>query len=152
METLGSLIDKLIVVKLKGFHTSPMEREKNESLCSQEFQLRNEINEYILDVMSGKIPIEKLHQASNKVYSGVIVPKTITHSVGASISQLAMINNDLWHQQEKVYEFKKVPPALKDEVIEQLAILNLQRTKCIEEIDRQFKDIRYPLDPSFIGD
>lgn len=141
METLGSLCDKLIIVKLKEIHTDVKEREKNEQLNSQEFALRDEINEYVADAISGKVPVENLYQPSHKVYSGVVVPKYVFSSIGGTIAQLATVNCDTWHMQEKVYDFKKVPPAMKDEVIEQLAVLNLQRNKCIEEIDHKFKEM-----------
>lgn len=141
METLGSLIDKLTIVKLKEYHTTPHNMQKQESLSSQEFQLRQEIDEYARAAIAGEIPQERLRQPSNKVYTGLIVPTSVFASLGGTIAQLAMVNCDTWHQQEKVYEFRKVPPALKDEVIEQLAILNLQRNKCIEEIDRKFKEM-----------
>jgi hypothetical protein len=38
-----------------------------------------------------------------------------------------------------VYEFEKVPATEKDAVIKQLAILNLERTRCIDQIDKTFK-------------
>jgi len=37
-----------------------------------------------------------------------------------------------------VYEFEKVPVSEKDRVVKRLAILNLERTKCIDEIDATF--------------
>jgi hypothetical protein len=48
------------------------------------------------------------------------------------------VNCQLWHEQEKVYEFEKVPAEQKDVVVKGLAILNLKRNKCIDLIDRQF--------------
>jgi len=54
-ETLGSLCDKLTIVKLKQYHS-----ENKESLLSleqQQNQLTDEIEEFILDAASGLIPI-----------------------------------------------------------------------------------------------
>ncbi|MEI6022042.1 MAG: hypothetical protein WCR21_13025, partial [Bacteroidota bacterium] len=60
-------------------------------------------------------------------------------SIGDIVSKLAEVNCLLWHEQEKVYEFEKVPVDEKDKVVKQLAVLNLQRTKCIDEIDNTLK-------------
>ena len=54
-----------------------------------------------------------------------------------------MVNCKLWHEQEKVYDFEKVPSAEKDTVVKQLALLNLERNKCIDQIDRQFHHLVY---------
>ena len=43
-----------------------------------------------------------------------------------------------YHQ---VYEFEKVPPEKKDKVVKQLALLNLERNKCIDLIDKQFRRV-----------
>jgi hypothetical protein len=51
----------------------------------------------------------------------------------------------LWHVQEKVYDFKKIPFEEKDAVAKQLAILNLERCECIDKLDLQFRDLIEPL-------
>ncbi len=58
---------------------------------------------------------------------------------GELFAELAKVNCDLWHEQEKVYEFEKVPAEEKNVVVKKLAILNLERNKCINAIDRQFQ-------------
>ena len=57
---------------------------------------------------------------------------------GEVMAQLADVNCQLWHEQEKVYEFEKVPAAEKDTVVKKLAILNLERNKCIDRINSLF--------------
>jgi hypothetical protein len=137
-ETLGSLCDKLTVVKLKQYHTEDSKRL--ESLAIQEEQLREEIDSYVFGAISGAIPPEKLIFLSNKIYKkeGNEINEVIG-TIGQVVSELAAANCDLWHEQEKVYEFEKVPMAEKDAVIKQLAKLNLIRTKCIDSIDNQFQ-------------
>ncbi len=139
-ETLGSLCDKLTVVKLKQWHSEDEARLK--SLALQEKQLQNEINEFIIDAVSGKIPSDRLTFASNKVFKqeGNVVADVIGN-IGEVFSNLAIVNCNLWHEQEKVYEFEKVPIEEKDKVVKQLALLNLERNKCIDAIDRQFQNI-----------
>ena len=137
-ETLGSLCDKLTIVKLKQWHSEDEIRLK--SLAVQEKQLQQEMNEFISAAISGQISIERLTFASNKVYKkeGNYVPDVLG-SIGEIFSQLAHVNCNLWHEQEKVYEFEKVVASEKDRVVKQLAILNLERNKCIDGIDGNFK-------------
>lgn len=139
-ETLGTLADKLTIVKLKQYHTE--DNARLESLAGQEKQLRNEIDEFVSDAISGKTPPEKLTFAANKVYKKEgNETQLIEGSIGEIMGLLADTNCKLWHVQEKVYEFEAIPVAEKDVVVKELAILNLERNKCIDEIDRTFLSI-----------
>ncbi len=139
-ETLGMLCDKLTIVKLKEYHTDDPERLK--SLHTQSVQLQEEINEYVFDAVNGNIPPEKMSFAANKVFKkeGNEVAE-VTGAIGEVFYQLADVNCRLWHEQEKVYEFEKVPVEEKDVVVKKLAILNLERNKCIDAINQQFAAI-----------
>lgn len=139
-ETLGSLSDKLTILKLKQFHTEDEVQLK--SLAQQENQLQNEIDEFINSATSGNIPLEKLTFSANKVYKkeGNEIGE-VSGSLGEIFSLLADTNCRLWHVQEKVYAFESVPVAEKDGVVKQLAILNLERNKCIDEIDKTFRSM-----------
>jgi hypothetical protein len=139
-ETLGSLCDKLTIVKLKQYHT--LDPNRCESLAIQEKQLCEEIDTYIHDATEGKIPHERLTFSSNKVFKkeGNEINQ-LMGSISQVFSELGKVNCDLWHEQEKVYEFEKVHPDDKNKVVKRLAILNLQRTQCIDEIDKKFKEM-----------
>lgn len=139
-ETLGSLCDKLTIVKLKQFHTEDSERLQ--SLQAQQLQIEGEIDAFVNAAINGQIPVEKLTFKSNKVYKkeGNEV-SAINGSFGTVFSKLAEVNCNLWHEQEKVYEFEKVAPEQKDKVIKQLAILNLERNNCIDAIDANFQQL-----------
>ena len=136
-ETLGMLCDKLTIVKLKEYHTEDPQRL--ESLNKQAISLQTEIDEYVMDAINGTIPVERLTFASNKVFKkeGNEVAD-VAGKIGAVFYQLADVNCRLWHEQEKVYEFEKVPADEKDKVVKQLALLNLERNKCIDAINEQF--------------
>jgi len=138
-ETLGSLCDKLIIVNLKIWHCD--EQTKRASLTEQAASLQNEINEFVEGAFCGAISRDKLIFASNKIYSrkGNDI-KAIKGTLGSVISKLADVNCRLWHEQEKVYEFEKVPVEQKDVVVKGLALLNLQRNQCIDLIDRQLAE------------
>jgi hypothetical protein len=133
-ETLGSLCDKLTIVKLKQFHIE--DKNRLESLQQQEVQLTDEINQFIADAFAGNIPVEKLTFSTNKVYKQLgNETREIIGSIGSVFSELAKVNCDLWHEQEKVYEFETVPNQEKDIVVKKLAILNLERNKCMDAIN-----------------
>jgi len=137
-ETLGSLCDKLTIVKLKQYHSDDQEGLK--SLTCQEKQLQDEINEFIGAAITGQIPVERLTFAANKVYEKVgNVVADVLGSIGEVFSQLAQVNCKLWHEQEKVYQFEIIPQNEKDNVVKQLALLNLERNKCIDQIDKQLR-------------
>lgn len=137
-ETLGSLCDKLTIVKLKQYHTD--DEVRLQSLQQQEQQLQAEINEFVHDAIKGLIPSGKLTFSANKVYKQQgNETREISGSIGEVFAELAKVNCDLWHEQEKVYEFDTVAVHEKDSVIKKLAILNLERNKCIDAIDWQFQ-------------
>ncbi len=136
-ETLGMLCDKLTIVKLKQFHTE--DESRLNSLGKQSLQLQHEIDEYVSDSIAGKILPERMSFAANKVFKteGNIVAE-VNGNFGEVFYQLADVNCKLWHEQEKVYEFEKVAVEEKDKVVKQLALLNLERNKCIDAINEQF--------------
>lgn len=136
-ETLGSLCDKLTIVKLKQWHSEAPDRL--ESLKLQQQQLQQEIDEFVGGAINGSIPAERLTFAANKVFKKDSNPvPDVAGSLGEIISRLAEVNCKLWHEVEKGYEIETVPPDEKDKLIRQLAVLNLERNQCIDQIDRQF--------------
>jgi hypothetical protein len=139
-ETLGSLCDKLTVVKLKQWHTDDAHRLQ--SLGLQETQLRQELDDFVASAVAGRIPVERLTFAANKIFKqeGNRVDP-VGGTVGEVFSQLAAVNCELWHEQEHVYDFESVPVEMKDKVVKQLAILNLRRNECIDRIDRSFREM-----------
>jgi hypothetical protein len=135
-ETLGSLCDKLTIVKLKQFHSD--EPSKTENLRLQERQLSGEIDTFLSLALAGQIAIEKLSFRSNKIYrkEGNELEKLAGASIAGFFAELAEANCELWHEQEKVYAFEEVPASQKDGVVKRLALLNLKRTRCIDAIDQ----------------
>ena len=139
-ETLGMLCDKLTIVKLKQYHTE--DKERLNSLSLQANQLQEEIDQYILDAVNGNIDSNRMTFAANKVFKkeGNHVEE-VAGNFGEVFYQLSDVNCRLWHEQEKVYEFENVPVEEKDLVVKKLALLNLERNKCIDSINELFKDL-----------
>ena len=145
-ETLGSLCDKLTIVKLKQFHAGDPVRL--ESLEKQQNQLQEEIDAYVFSGLRGEIPLARLTFSANKIFKeeGNAV-SDISGSIGNAFATLAEVNCKLWHEQEKVYDFEKVPVSQKDSVVKSLAVLNLRRNKCIDHIDKEFRSVVSNLNP-----
>jgi hypothetical protein len=139
-ETLGSLCDKLTIVQLKVWHSEDPARIS--SLNEQSAALQEEMNRFMQDAISGHIPAEKLTFAANKVYkrNGNEIQEA-SGTIGQLFAELAAVNCELWHEQEKVYDFAAVPVPEKDGVVRSLAHLNLRRNQCIDAIDRGFRDL-----------
>ncbi len=135
-ETLGSLCDKLSIVKLKQFHCD--HEQKAKSLVTQEGQLIAEIDVFLTDALTGRTPVERLSFNANKVYkqAGNELCPVPEGSIGEAFAELSKVNCDLWHEQEKVYEFEVVLGEEKNRVVKQLALLNLRRNQCIDAIDK----------------
>jgi hypothetical protein len=135
-ETLGSLCDKLSIVKLKQFHCDS--EQKAQSLAAQEGQLVAEMNAFLANAISGRTPVDRLSFSANKVYkqTGNELFPVPEGSMGKAFAELSKVNCDLWHEQEKVYEFENVPAEEKNTVVKQLALLNLRRNQCIDAIDK----------------
>ncbi|HUI10950.1 MAG TPA: hypothetical protein VL221_11525 [Bacteroidota bacterium] len=142
-ETLGTLCDKLTIVKLKQWHASDPGAQA--SLAAQETRLQEEIDAYVRDAAAGRIPSAHLTFAANKVYRKEGNPVAdVSGGIGDIFAQLADVNCRLWHVQESVYEFESVPPDRKDGVVKQLAVLNLERTRCIDQLDLEFQKLLAP--------
>lgn len=139
-ETLGMLCDKLTIVKLKQYHTD--DEKRLQSLNNQAIQLQNEIDLYVADAVVGNIPTDKLTFAANKVFKkeGNEVAEVIG-AIGSIFSQLADVNCRLWHEVEKGYDIENIPVPEKDNLVKMLAVLNLERNKCIDAIDLKFQEI-----------
>ena len=136
-ETLGMLCDKLTIVKLKQYHTE--DNDRLSSLEKQSTQLQAEIDEYIINAVEGNIPVDRMTFDANKVFKkeGNTVAE-VMGNFGEVVAQLADVNCQLWHEQEKVYDFEKVPAEQKDIVVRKLAVLNLERNECIDRINSLF--------------
>jgi hypothetical protein len=139
-ETLGMLCDKLTIVKLKEYHSDDSKRL--ESLAKQAQQLEQEIDEYVSAAIAGLVPPEKLTFSANKVFKkeGNEVAE-VSGDIGGLFAQLADVNCRLWHEVEKGYDIQNVPVDQKDKLINQLAVLNLERNNCIDAIDMTFKSL-----------
>ncbi|MGG9972431.1 hypothetical protein ACQ33O_11615 [Ferruginibacter sp. SUN002] len=139
-ETLGMLCDKLTIVKLKQYHTD--DETRLQSLNKQSVQLQEEIDQYFADAISGVIPADKITFAANKVFKKEgNETAEVSGKIGEIFYQLADVNCQLWHEVEKGYNIENVPIEQKDQLVKSLAVLNLQRNKCIDAIDLELQKI-----------
>jgi len=138
-ETLGTLCDKLTIANLKKWHCD--DEEKLISLELQIKELKIEIDTYIENVISGNHQFSIVYK-SNKVYKeeGNEI-RDFSGTMSCLFSDLLRVNLDLWRTQDMVYDFEKVPENKKNNVVKRLAILNLERNKCMELLDSNLETI-----------
>lgn len=98
--------------------------------------MQEEIDRFVADALNGNIPKNKITFAANKVFKKEGNETTeVQGNIGSIFYQLADVNCKLWHEVEKGYDVAKIPVDEKDQLINSLAVLNLQRNKCIDAID-----------------
>ncbi len=133
-ETLGMLCDKLTIVKLKEYHST--DSKKLESLGRQAILLQEEIDSFLVNTLNGNIPLNRITFSANKVFKkeGNEIPE-VSGNIGEIFFRLADVNCRLWHEVEKGYDIENIPVPEKDKLVKKLAVLNLERNKCIDEID-----------------
>lgn len=137
MQTLGQLIDQLVIVKLKNIHANT--DEKRESTSKQVEILSAEIDGYLRAVFEGDVKVTSFPQ--NKVYSrvtSVVEPPDESMEFGRLIAGLVESNIRMWNNQEKIYEFDKIPEDQRADFINRSAALNIHRNEYMDAIDRWF--------------
>ncbi|MFA5373824.1 MAG: DUF4254 domain-containing protein [Candidatus Omnitrophota bacterium] len=149
-ETLGSMVDKLTIKEIRGFHLQemleskdnkfPVEqlKEKLKILEGQKKDLIDEIDGFVVLASQGKIKVtsdEKL-----KIYNAVKdignIPQEI--NIGQAISGLAGKNLELWHLEDEARR-KDVELSYIGEVKRKIDLANQQRNDFIDKIDRIFE-------------
>jgi hypothetical protein len=138
METLGSLIDKITIVELKISH-SPNVTATN--LSEQKTKLCKEINAFVADAVSGKICAANLTFESNKVYDDGISLPTFDSGIGELVASLGAINCDIWHKVDQSYHAGELKHHELVELVNNLAVMNLHRNRCIDGINSKFKEM-----------
>ena len=143
METLGSLIDKLTIVGLKQYHNNDLsdgfDREKAKRLKDQSDDLIGEINQYVADAISGKIPSTHMVIPANKIHNLIGVDVS-TGSIGKQVEFLADTNSHIWHLQEFINGCRESSQPPKT-ILTEIGVLNMKRNAYIEGIDRKFVEM-----------
>jgi hypothetical protein len=148
-ETLGSMVDKLTIKEIRGFHLREMLdnkdnkfpaeqiKEKLKILESQKKDLIDEIDGFVVLASKGQIRVtdEKL-----KIYNAVKdignIPQEI--NIGQAIAGLAAKNLELWHLEDEARR-KDVELSYIGEVKRKIDLTNQQRNDFIDKIDRLFE-------------
>jgi hypothetical protein len=138
METLGSLIDKLTVVELKIIHSQNIPAT---TLMEQKTKLCKEIDTFVAGAISGKIDACDLTFESNKVYDETIRLPDLKGDIGELVASLGAINCDIWHKVDQSYHADVLERGELIKLVNDLAIMNLHRNKCIDNINGAFKEM-----------
>jgi hypothetical protein len=138
METLGSLIDKLTVIELKIVHSQNIPAT---TLMEQKTKLCKEIDTFVAGAIAGKIDAGDLTFESNKVYDGTIRLPDFTGEIGELVASLGAINCDIWHKVDQSYHADALKRRELVKLVNDLAVMNLHRNKCIDNINSVFREM-----------
>lgn len=134
MDTLGSLCDKLTIIKLKQWHHTGSDGYSG--LLIQESELIYEINSFVASAINGDVPKSMLKFSSYKIGGeSECIP---AEDIGSVFAQLANVNCDIWHDVDKSMHIDDYPEEDVIKLVKRLAKLNLDRNRFKEEIDNIF--------------
>lgn len=144
MDSIANLIDRLTIQQLKLLHKNEEEKEDIDFLNQQIERLKNEIDDFFLNAITGKIPIEHIRIPQCKVYRQEFY-KEIDYdskSLAELIVELAMANLRMWDNQSMFYNWDDLPDEkTKDEIAKKVGTLNLDRVNLIDAIDQRFYEM-----------
>ncbi len=143
MQTLGRLIDELTIVKLKVHHAA--EEDAMRLLYRQAALLKQEIDQWVAGVASGRIPLEDICAPLCKTRERV--PCIPEHAgMGELISDLARTNARMWDneaERDRLVTISAITPDLlaADKREQQL---NQNRSALVDLIDKRLKEMLWP--------
>lgn len=143
METISCLIDKLVTVKLKLYHKTPDKIDEIAALNKQQAILLSEIDQFITAATSGQIPPDRIVAPQCKVYKqeGNEVNVQDSQSLAALINGLIEADCKMWLNQDRLYRFSDIPPEEKDQIVNKCCVLNLERNKFMDQIDKRLLEM-----------
>jgi len=148
-ETLGSLVDKLTIKDLRGYHLKEMLKDRGRNFSSAEIKekigllekqkksLIFEIEGFIAAAIKGRVKLreEKLKLYNPKETIGRI---PVLNTLGEAVSYLAQKNLELWHLEDEARR-KDVSLSYIGKIKGQIDFANQQRNDLIDKIDDLFE-------------
>ncbi len=150
-ETLGSLIDKLTIKKIREYHIQEMLNQGSEKFSKEELHSRlvllgrqkddliGEIDDYTHRALDGNAVV--LRDEKIKLYNARDVMDSIgaVDGIGAAISGLAQKNLELWHLEDEARR-RDVSLDYIGEIKRKIDPVNQQRNDFIDKIDELFAE------------
>ncbi|NQT30496.1 MAG: DUF4254 domain-containing protein [Candidatus Saganbacteria bacterium] len=137
-ETLGSLVDKLTIKKIRSLHlekakTSPKIKRAQEIVRQQITDLVLEIDDFLKKALKGNVVLrEQKVKLYNNPPSHLKLNKT--RSLGRLVALLSQINKELWDLEDQV-RVKGIPYKRVAYCKKQIDLSNKNRNDTIDRID-----------------
>ena len=140
METLGSLIDKFSIEKIREDKLSAKKNVTTEEvfLCRNKIEhLSKEVDAYISLAISGDIPMSDPKQ---KMYKNEEPSGVNFISVAEAMDHLMLANLTLWDLEDKRRNPRSSDATIR-KICDNVASMNRVRNDCIDEINELFIDM-----------
>lgn len=133
MDTLGSLIDRLIVGRLKAEHSSGDAAIAARAMC---LRVRGEVDKFLADVASGRVPPDEMAAPECKVYRSPEGPRADRpdDTVGSLTEEMAALHGEVWHLEEKAHDVS-LGEHERFAAMEKICVLNVRRHEIKDRID-----------------
>jgi hypothetical protein len=132
-----------VTVKLKLYHKSADKVDEITALNKQQAILLDEIDQFIIAAVNGQIPPDRIVAPQCKVYKqeGNEINVQNSQSLAALINGLVEANYKMYVNQDKLYNFSNVPSNEKDQIVNKCCVLNLERNKFMDQIDKRLLEM-----------
>ena len=135
MNTLGEIVDKICIVKLKNYYADT--DAKKTSTHEQLSLLCNELDRYMSGVLNGT---ETVKFDQNKVYKKfmtIVGDPTPELTLGELVLKLMKANHLMWLHQDELYNIDMIPDDKIRPLIKASAALNIERNQFIDAINNK---------------
>ena len=139
METLGSLLDKYSIAKLR--HNNMIERNmpsETVTLVVKQIEgFQEEINSYLSSAIKGEIPLE---EPKFKIYKGENPSGQVFENISQAINGLFDANFTLWGLEDKRRETERTDAEIRI-ICDDVATFNRKRNDCMDEVNKLLKKL-----------
>jgi len=139
METLGSLIDKYAINKIRHskYSEGDVDPSKLASIEGVSVSLRSEIDEYLARAVTGEIPLE---EPKNKLYNTNYYQDQKFESISEVIDKLFGANLTLWNLEDQRRD-KSLADDVRLKICDEVSTVNGLRNNCMDEINKNLSEL-----------
>jgi len=139
METLGSLIDKYAINKIRHskYSEGDVDPSKLASIEGVSVSLRSEIDEYLARAVTGEIPLE---DPKNKLYNTNYYQDQKFESISEVIDKLFGANLTLWNLEDQRRD-KSLADDVRLKICDEVSTVNGLRNNCMDEINKNLSEL-----------
>ena len=140
METLGSLLDKFAINKIRlDKYKSQLDRDASKlaSIEGVSLSLGREIDEYLSRAVTGEIPLE---EPKNKLYNANYYKDQNFESMAQIVDKLFGANLTLWNLEDQRRD-KSLADDVRLKICDEVSTVNGLRNNCMDEINKNLSEL-----------